>query len=951
MHNAGELTVVGSDMTPEQHARINIDSLLEQAGWAVQDVGSVNLYAGAGVAVREFSLKPGHGAADYLLYVNRKAVGVVEAKPEGYALTGVEVQSEKYSAGLPDNLPGYLRPLPFLYESTGAETQFTNGLDPDPRSRLVFSFHTPETLAEWIDPQSDPKYASGVETLAVAESQETYVALANLRQRLKAMPPLNASGLWTVQERAIRNMEESLAAGRQRALVQMATGSGKTFMACNQVYRLIKHGGARRVLFLVDRSNLGRQTLREFQGFTTPDEGRKFTDLYNVQLLQSSHIDSVSKVCISTIQRVYSILKGEDLAPEMEELSGFDIAATRQSPVPVEYNRDVPIETFDVIITDECHRSIYNLWRQVLEYFDGFLIGLTATPSKQTFGFFRQNLVMEYNHEQAVADGVNVDFDTYRIRTEITEQGSTVDAGYYVDRRDRLTRKVRWERLEEDLTYAPNQLDRDVVAEDQIRTVIQTFRDRLFTEIFPNRRDVPKTIIFAKDDAHADDIVRIVRGEFDKGNDFCQKITYKTTGAKPEDLLTAFRNSYNPRIVVTVDMIATGTDIKPVEVVFFMRNVRSRSFFEQMKGRGVRTISATDFNAVTPDARNKDRFVIVDAVGVTETELSDSYTLERNPTVPFDKLLDRVSMGDRDPDVLSSLGSRLARLDRHLTPKDRETIETASHGTPLQSLISGLVNAADPDAALDVARQVTGQDDPPETAVTEARQRLLEDAARPFAENPDLRQRLVDIHRSYEQTIDTVSADSLIEAGFSDDHANTIVQSFRQFIEENRDEITALQVLYQRPYRQRLSYADIKALADALVSPPRSWTTERLWEAYRQLDRSKVRGSGQRALADIVSVVRYAMGGADELAPFADGVHERFSGWMAMQETAGRAFTEEQVRWLEAVRDHIAGSVSIEMGDFLRAPFNQRGGLGRAFHLFGEDLPNLLEELNVELVA
>ena len=263
---------------------------------------------------------------------------------------------------------------------------------------------------------------------------------------------------------------------------------------------------------------------------------------------------------------------------------------------------------------------------------------------------------------------MNVDFDTYRIRTQITDQGATVDAGYYVDRRDRLTRKVRWEQLEEDLTYAPNRLDRDVVAEDQIRTVIRTFRDRLFEDIFPSRRDVPKTIIFAKDDSHADDIVRVVREEFGKGNDFCQKITYRTTGAKPEDLLTSFRNSYNPRIVVTVDMIATGTDIKPVEIVFFMRNVRSRSFFEQMKGRGVRTISPTDFNAVTPDAHNKDRFVIVDAVGVTETELSDSYSLDRKPTVPFDKLLDRVSMGDRDPDVLSSLAGRLARLDRHLAP-------------------------------------------------------------------------------------------------------------------------------------------------------------------------------------------------------------------------------------------------------------------------------------------
>ena len=273
-----------SDMTPEEQARTNIDRLLEQAGWSVQNADSINLYAGSGVAVREFPLKSGHGKADYLLYVNQKAVGVVEAKPEGSTLTGVEVQSEKYSTGLPDNLPAHRNPLPFLYESTGAETQFTNRLDPEPRSRFVFSFHSPQTLATWLGTPEE----SGTNGHRIAEERGDYLAADNLRQRLKAMPALNASGLWPVQERAIRNLEESLAAGRPRALVQMATGSGKTFMACNQVYRLIKHAGARRVLFLVDRSNLGRQTLREFQGFTTPDEGRKFTELYNVQLLQSS---------------------------------------------------------------------------------------------------------------------------------------------------------------------------------------------------------------------------------------------------------------------------------------------------------------------------------------------------------------------------------------------------------------------------------------------------------------------------------------------------------------------------------------------------------------------------------------------------------------------------------------------------------------------------------------
>ena len=389
--------------------------------------------------------------------------------------------------------------------------------------------------------------------------------------------------------------------------------------------------------------------------------------------------------------------------------------------------------------------------------------------------------------------------------------------------------------------------------------------------------------------------MNVVREEFDKGNDFCQKITYRTTGARPEDLITQFRNSFNPRIVVTVDMIATGTDIKPVEVVLFMRNVRSRNFFEQMKGRGVRTISATDFNAVTPDADGKDRFVIVDPVGVTESELSDSYSLDRHPSVLFDKLLDMVAMGDRDPDTLSSLASRLARLDRRLSPQDRQAIEAVAVGaTLLKGLVSELLNATDPDAALKEAQQATGQDDPPEEAIAKAEKELLAAAAKPFAANPELRQRLIDTHRAREQIIDTTSQDTKIRAEFSGAEADTLTRSFREYIEENRDEITALQVLYQRPYSHRLSYAEIRALADSLASPPRSWTPNRLWDAYRQLEQSGVRGSSQRVMADIVSLVRYAIGNDEELAPFAERVEERFQGWLAMQETAGRDFTAEQ---------------------------------------------------------
>jgi type I restriction enzyme R subunit len=616
-------------MTPEERARQQIDLLLQQSGWIVQDRSGINLAAGPGVAVREVRLETGE--ADYLLFADGKAIATIEAKPEGYTLTGVEEQSGKYGKGLLDIYPKWVEPLPFAYESTGSETRFTNRLDPNPTSRGVFAFHRPETLIEWA---THPK---------------------QLNQRLREMPSLITGHLWPAQIEAIQNLDKSLAENRPRALIQMATGSGKTFTAVNFVYRLIKHAGARRVLFLVDRGNLGDQTLKEFQQFVTPDDGRKFTELYNIQHLQSAQVDIVSRVTISTIQRLYSMLQGKELDPELDEVSGEGIASIFKDPLPVTYDPKVPIETFDFIVTDECHRSIYNLWRQVLEYFDAYLVGLTATPNKQTFGFFHQNLVQEYGHERAVADGVNVNYDVYQIRTEVTQSGSQADKGFYIDKRNRQTRKVRWMQLDEDLSYDPSELDRAVVATDQIRTVIQTFRDRLFTEIFPGRNTVPKTLIFAKDDSHAEDIVKIVREEFGKGNDFCQKITYRTTGAKPQDLIQRFRNSYDPRIAVTVDMIATGTDIKPLEIVMFMRSVKSRGFFEQMKGRGVRVISDTEFQQVTPDAKTKTHFVVVDAVGVCERDKSDSRPLEQKKSVPLDKLLDRGSPSACENPILCPL--------------------------------------------------------------------------------------------------------------------------------------------------------------------------------------------------------------------------------------------------------------------------------------------------------
>ena len=949
--------------TPEEKARETIDGLLSAAGWIVQDRADANIDAGAGVAIREFSLGHGFGEADYMLFADGQAVGVIEAKKEGTALVGVEIQTQKYSEGIPDGLPAPRRPLPFCYESTGVETRFTNLLEPEAASRPVFSFHTPATLADWL-------------------KNEVATPGSTSKARLAAMPPLIETGLWPAQIEAIHALEDSMRHGRRRALIQMATGAGKTYTACNFLYRLIKFAGARRVLFLVDRANLGRQALKEFQAFRTSDDGRLFTELYNVQRLQSNRIDPVAKVCISTLQRLFSMLKGEEeMDSELDEASGASLDMLQRPPEPITYNPAIPIETFDIIVTDECHRSIYNLWRQVLEYFDASLIGLTATPSKQTMGFFHQNLIVEYPYEKAVADGVNVDFDLYQIRTLISEYGSVINAGFQVDYRDRQTRKVRWELADQDIPYDADELDRRVVAPDQIRTIIRTFRDRLFTDLFPGRTEVPKTLIFAKDDSHADDIVQIIREEFGRGNDFAQKITYRTGAAKvrvkksdkdgneyeveewkssdlkPEDMLSQFRTGYNPRIAVTVDMIATGTDIKPLEIVMFMRAVKSRTLFEQMKGRGARTVTSTELRDVTPDGQVKDHFVLIDAVGLQPEKMEETQPLERKRNVSLDKLFELVTFGNREPAVLSSIASRLTRLDRQLTPNDRTALTETAGGQPLSAIASDIVAALDPDRQIETARTLAGDAEPGDEHLAQATKQLLNAAAKPLAANPKLRNLILSVKKSYEQIIDTVNQDQLLEAGPASDvrdKALRMVQSFEKFLAENRDEIEVLQILYSKPYAVGLSLKQVKALANLIEKPINGGlrlTPDLLWKAYEKVDASHVRGTRTEVAADLVNLVRFAIKQREELVPRRAEVDARFATWLAGQQQNGTAFDAQQLRWLEAIRDHIASSLAVEPEDFELDPFVQWGGLGRARQVFGERFMPLLNELNEVLAA
>lgn len=929
------------NQNPEQLARDRIDSMLKQAGWIVQSKNKVNLSAGIGVAVREYHTDI--GPADYVLFVERKPVGIIEAKKEdeGQRLTVVEDQSSGYAnATLKYNLNK--EHLPFVYESTGILTRFTDYRDPKPRSRPLFHFHQPLTLLEWF-------------------SQST-----TLRSRLRNLPELEIKGLRPAQIKAIKNLETSFKNNRPKSLIQMATGAGKTFTACTFVYRLLKYANAKRILFLVDTKNLGEQAEQEFLKYQPIDDNRKFTELYNVQRLKSSHIASDSQVCISTIQRLYSILKGEELdeSREKENPNEKGWQWQKKEPLPVEYSAKNPIEQFDFIIIDECHRSIYNLWKQVLDYYDAFLIGLTATPDKRTFGFFNENVVSEYTYEESVADGVNVPYDVFTIETEITNAGAKIKAKEYVDKREKLSRKKRWERLDEDYQYTSNKLDKDVVNPSQIRQVIKGFKEALPT-IFPERFDengefeVPKTLVFAKTDSHADDIIQIIREEFDESNDFCKKVTYKIN-EDPKSVLNRFRNSWAPRIAVTVDMIATGTDVKPLEVLLFMRDVKSINYFEQMKGRGTRTIGFDDLKRVTRTAKHtKTHFVIIDAIGATKSKKTDSRPLERKPSTPLKNLLGAVAMGVQDEDLFTSLANRLIRLEKQLTDNENSKFEELSGGKSINDVVKDLLNAYDPDIinlkTIELVNQTPVQDRTPtneEKCKKQAQNELATNAAITFT--GELNEYIENVRKVHEQIIDTVNQDKILRAewdSFTQEKAEEVVKNFKDYIEAHKDEIVALSIFYDQPYRKReITFKMIKEILEKLKLEKPLLAPHYVWDAYAQLE--EVKGeSPKNELVALVSLIRRVTGVDQQLIPYNKIVDKNFQEWVFGKQAGALKFNEEQMNWLRMIKDHITTSFHIEMDDLDYTPFDAQGGIGKMYQLFGDKMTNIINELNEVLIA
>ena len=912
-------------MTPEQKSRMTIDKKLVDSGWVIQDVKSLNLSTSLGVAVREFPTST--GPVDYALFIEGVPVGVIEAKKtdEGENITAVEGQSSRYANSTFKWIKSICR-IRFAYEATDKLTRFTDYNDIKYRSRTVFSFHRPETLN------------------ALLKQVDT------VRNNMKSFPKFDPSGFRKCQIAAIENLDKSFADNRPKALVQMATGAGKTFTAITAAYRLLKYGKMNRILFLVDTKGLGEQAEREFLAYKPTDDQRSFSQIYGVHRLKSSYIPDGVQICISTIQRMYSILKGDELDESAEETSFNEfVTADSKAPKEVVYNEKYPPEFFDCIIVDECHRSIYNVWNQVLEYFDSFIIGLTATPDKRTFAFFNENVVSEYPREQAIIDGVNVGEDIFLIETNIGKNTTHI-MKQMIEVRSRLSREKRWKQLDEDVDYRPSQLDRDIVNPSQIRTVIRTFKENVFTSLFPRRKEVPKTLIFAKTDSHADDIIQIVREEFGEGNEFCKKITYSADN--PESVLSSFRNDYYPRIAVTVDMIATGTDVKPIECLIFMRDVRSKNYFEQMKGRGTRTLSKDDLQKVTPSATdNKDHFVIVDAVGVTKSKKSDTRTLERKPSVSMRELMMNVALGDKSEDTLTSLANRVIRLNSQMTPSEKKEF-AEKVGDSAGQIAEKLLNAFDEDAILHKAQEQFATIEPSEEQIAEAKKALVVDAVAPF-QNPDVRDYIENVRRSHEQIIDNVNLDEVLFAGFDsqqEENADRVISSFREFIDENKDEIIALRIIYNQNYKDRpMAIEGLKALYEKLKS--KGITVERLWDCYAIKKPEKVKRGTMAQLADLISIIRFEMGYTENLAPFADRVNYNFMQWTLRRNAGAVHFTDEQMDWLRLVKDHIAVSLSIETSDLDLNPFDRKGGLGRFYEVFGENYEAILMEMNIELVA
>ena len=857
-------------MTPEEKARVKIDQMFEDAGWQVVDRYFYSPTITA-AAIRE-GLLNGNREADYFLFINGKAIGVLEAKRAEVDVTSTKVceQTEMYARSVPDCYQAWRKPLPFGYQSNGEETYFRDFRESDGGMELINRIHTPKELCKML----------GI--------VDVYAGL----------PTLKKKGLRNCQFEAITELEKTFRAGQNKALMVLATGSGKTYTACLASYRFLAYTPMRRILFLVDRNNLGKQAEGEFGMFRLTENGDPFNTIFTVNRLKSAKIPSDSNVVISTIQRLFSLLKGEDITDTDDD------DETTDTPVELPENPTLPKDFFDVIIIDECHRSIYGNWKKVLDYFTSArMIGLTATPVPETLAFFNNNRIVNYTLEKSIVDGVNVDYRVFRIKTEVTENGGAIKQGDKLRVETRYTGTVETISQKETKQYTKEELNRSVINPAQIKLVLETYRDSVYTEMFtdpqrePNMNYLPKTLIFALNEAHATNIVNIAKevfGHTGENDPFVQKITY--SAGDSNELIRHFRNDKEFRIAVTCTLVATGTDVKPLEVVMFMRDVQSEPLYVQMKGRGVRTIGDEQLRNVTPNAFSKDCFYLVDAVGVTEHEMhipADGTDDEPTHTITFKRLLELLTHGNVSDDFLRLLASKLARIYNKCTEDQRNKFTELS-GIDMKELSSAIFTALEQNLL------------PPYEDINQPnneRKGLIGS----IINRPEARQYLLILNAGF-VTMLMPGEDNLISKGFSVEDAKDTTDAFEAYCKEHQDGIEALRIIWNNE-GEPLTYAILKDLENRLKMANNRFSCSRLWNSYALVSPKDVRKhttkEEQIAVTNIIQLVRFAYHQIEKLDSVYTSASQYFNLWCG-QRQGDR--TPKQIEVMRQIVDYIASN-------------------------------------------
>lgn len=878
-------------MTPEEKARQKIDQWFTDAGWEVINRDEYEPTCTA-VAIREGLLKD-NLEADYFLFINGKAVGVLEAKREETdAFSSIVCeQAALYAKSVPNIYQTYQKPLPFIFTSNGKELYFCDFREQDHYFKQIMTIPTPHELVKKL----------------------------GINDYFAGLPTLRKKGLRDCQYEAITELEKSFRSGQKRALMVLATGAGKTYTACLAAYRMLSYTPTRRVLFLVDRNNLGKQAEGEFGTFRLTENGEAFNTIFTVNRLMSSSIPSDSNVVISTIQRLFSFLKGETIEDNDEDDENEPAEEVILPPNP-----DLPHDYFDMIIIDECHRSIYKNWRKVLEYFDtARLVGLTATPIPETMAFFNNNRIVNYTLEKSIVDGVNVDCRVYRIKTQVTETGGAILEGEKFKEETRYTGEVKTVSSKETKTYTNKELNRSIINPAQIKLILSTYRDVVYTELFndpqrePNMDYLPKTLIFALNEAHATNIVQIAKEVFGRTDDrFVQKITY--SAGDSNELIRHFRNDKDFRIAVTCTLVATGTDVKPLEVVMFMRDVESLPLYIQMKGRGVRTIGDEQLRNVTPNAFSKDCFYLVDAVGVTEHEMTIPTATDESTTkiITLKELLERISHGYFPDEYLKRLAATLARIYNKADDSQRKEFARLSHDD-MKELSARIYDALEKGTL-------------PPFVSTEKPNLERKGLVSPLANHADARRYLLILAAGFVNTL-MPGEDTLISKGFSIEEAKNTTEAFEEFCRENADEIEALRIIYNNE-GEPITYSMLKDLEHKLKMANNHFAPKQIWNSYAVLSPGKVKRSTTKeesdALTNIIQLVRFAFRQIERLDSVVTTSKQYFNLWLGQNQ---REITDKQREVISRIVDYIASNGACTVRDIREDDATHAAQMIRAF--------------------